>query len=115
MLSRSRVVARNTVRTLLERMEAKGWFTHRQDGCRSVYAAAWPREATVGQKVRKLVETVCGGSPETLLAALLDDHGLRLGEPNRVRRMLAEGKAGLAAEPDPDAAADGPQPPEPKR
>ena len=31
-LSKKRDVSRNTVRTLIERMEAKGWITHREDG-----------------------------------------------------------------------------------
>ena len=39
-LSRTRAVARNTVRTLLERMEEKGWITHREDGRTFLYRAA---------------------------------------------------------------------------
>ena len=37
-LSRTRAVARNTVRTLLERMEEKGWITHREDGRTFLYS-----------------------------------------------------------------------------
>lgn len=89
-----RVVARNTVRTLLERMEEKGWVTHREVGRAYVYRAARPREESIGRKVRELVETVCGGSPEALVAALLDYRGLRPGELQRIREMLEEAKAG---------------------
>ena len=96
-LSERRAVARNTVRTLLERMERKGWVAHREEGRAFLYSAARPRGASVGQKVRELVETVCGGSPERLVAALLDYRGLKPGELKRIRHMLAD------AEPDPGA------------
>jgi BlaI family transcriptional regulator, penicillinase repressor len=92
-LSRTRKVARNTVRTLLERMEDKGWLKHRAEGRTFLYRATRPRHDTVGQKVREIVETVCGGSPETLVAALLDYRGLRPDELTRIRQLLdnAEG------------------------
>ncbi|QDV51765.1 BlaI/MecI/CopY family transcriptional regulator [Gimesia fumaroli] len=90
----SRDVARNTVRTLLERMEEKGWVTHREVGRTFVYRAAHPREETIGRKVQELVDSFCGGSTETLVAALLDYRGLRPGELERIRKMLKEAKGG---------------------
>ncbi len=92
-LSRTREVARNTVRTLLERMEEKGWLEHRAEGRTFLYTAARPRRDTVGQKVREIVETVCGGSPETLVAALLDYRGLRPDELQRIRKLLDQAQA----------------------
>jgi predicted transcriptional regulator len=92
-LSRTRKVARNTVRTLLERMEEKGWIKHREEGRTFLYTAAQPREATIGQKVHKVVETVCGGSAEALVTALLDYRGLSAGELERIRQMLAQARA----------------------
>jgi BlaI family transcriptional regulator, penicillinase repressor len=92
-LSRTRAVARNTVRTLLERMEEKGWITHREDGRTFLYSAAQPRQATIGQKVQEVVDTVCGGSAEALVTALLDYRGLSSGELDRIREMLAQARA----------------------
>jgi predicted transcriptional regulator len=92
-LSRTRAVARNTVRTLLGRMEEKGWLTHREDGRTFLYRAAEPRREAIGRKVREVVETVCGGSPETLVAALLDYRGLRHDELKRIRQMLDQARA----------------------
>ena len=92
-LGRTRPVARPTVRTLLERMEAKGWIRHREEGRSFLYSAARPRRATIGRKVRDLVETACGGSPEALVAALLDYRGLDAGELERIRALLAEARA----------------------
>ncbi|WP_165223800.1 BlaI/MecI/CopY family transcriptional regulator [Aquisphaera insulae] len=92
-LSAARPVARNTVRTLLERMEEKGWLRHREEGRTFLYAAVQPRKTTIGRKVREVVDTVCGGSAEALVAALLDDRGLSAGELMRIREMLAAARA----------------------
>ena len=92
-VAQTRAVARNTVRTLLERMEEKGWITHREEGRTFLYSAAQPRQATIGQKVREVVETVCGGSAETLVTAFLDYRGLSSGELERIRQMLAQARA----------------------
>lgn len=89
-----REVARNTVRTLLERMEEKGWVVHREVGRAYLYRAARPREESIGRKVREIIDTVCGGSAESLVAALLDYRGLRPGELQRIRKMLDEAQAG---------------------
>jgi predicted transcriptional regulator len=93
-LARTRQVARNTVRTLLERMEDKGWLKHRAEGRSFLYTAARPRDASIGQKVREIVDTFCGGSAETLVAALLDYRGLRPDELTRIRHLLDQAQAG---------------------
>lgn len=92
-LSLTRKVARNTVRTLLERMEDKGWLKHRVEGRTFFYSAARPRNDAIGRKVREIVDTVCGGSPERLVAALLDYRGLRTDELQRIRQLLDEAQA----------------------
>ena len=96
-LAATRAVARPTVRTLLDRMETKGWVKHREERWSFLYSAARPRQATIGQKVREVVETVCGGSPEALVAALLDYRGLDAGELERIRALLAAARAVSAA------------------
>ena len=68
-LSTRRDISRNTVRTMLERMEGKGWVTHREIGRTFLYAPAQLRQATATQKVREVLDSVCGGSPEMLVNA----------------------------------------------
>lgn len=92
-LLRRRSVARNTVRTLIERMEEKGWLTHRHEERTYFYSAALPRDVLVGQKVVQVIDQVCGGSPETLMAALLDYRGMSTAELERVRKMLSDATA----------------------
>ena len=92
-LGEKRALARNTVRTLLERMEDKGWLKHREERRTFFYSAAQPREVSIGQKVLEVVEHVCCGSPEELMTALLDYRGLTAPELKRIRAMLNEAKA----------------------
>jgi BlaI family transcriptional regulator, penicillinase repressor len=87
-LAPKRRLARNTVKTLLLRMEEKGWLTHREDGRTHRYRAAVPRQVTIGKKVVELIDTLCGGSPEALMTALLDHRGLSDAEAKRIREML---------------------------
>lgn len=94
-LSQTREVARNTVRTLLERMEEKGWLVHREQDRTFLYSAARPREETVGQKVIEVIDQVCGGSPEALMTAILDYRGLTSAELNRIRSLLDGAKGAL--------------------
>ncbi|MFT7642871.1 MAG: BlaI family penicillinase repressor [Pirellulaceae bacterium] len=88
-----RDVARNTVRTLLERMEEKGWLKHRTEGRTFLYSAAQPRKKTVARKVREFLENVCGGSPEALVAGLLDGRKLKDDELGRIRELLDQQKS----------------------
>lgn len=92
-LSVRRPLVKNTVRTLLDRMEEKGWLKHREEGRTFLYSAAQPREASIGQKVLEVLEQVCSGSPEELVTALLDYRGLSVQELRRIRRLLDEAKA----------------------
>ena len=92
-LAENRHAARNTVRTFLERMEQKGWLTHREEGRTYIYSATRPRDATIGQKIVDVIEDICGGSPEALVTALLDYRGLTRGELKRIRSLLADAKA----------------------
>ena len=87
-LPEQRRLARNTVRTMLDRMEEKGWITHRTEGRTFYYSPTLPRTATVGQRVVELVDSLCGGSPETLMTALLEHRGLTQEETDRIRKML---------------------------
>src|SRR5688500_9796398 len=61
-LSARRRVARTTVQTLLTRLEEKGWLTHRVEGAAFRYVPRRPRETTLRQVVRRLVDTAFVGS-----------------------------------------------------
>ena len=88
LLSRRRQIARNTVQTMMVRIEEKGWIRHRAVGRTFLYSAAQPRQARLGQTVHQLLDTVFGGSAEELMTALLEDRTLSKGEAERIRAMI---------------------------
>jgi BlaI family penicillinase repressor len=92
LLAQRREVARETVRTLLARMEEKGWLTHRTVGRTFFYSAAIPKETSLGNQVLELVDTLCGGSAERLMTALLDHRGLTDKEADRIQSMIDEAR-----------------------
>ncbi|MBI3866651.1 MAG: BlaI/MecI/CopY family transcriptional regulator [Planctomycetia bacterium] len=87
-LTARRKVARNTVLTLMERLEKKGWLKRRVDGHAYRYSAAVGREATLGRIVGRLVDTAFDGSAEGLMMALLDQRGVTSAEAKRIRAMI---------------------------
>jgi BlaI family transcriptional regulator, penicillinase repressor len=93
-IAERRRVARNTVQTLMVRLEEKGWLLCQGEGHAFRYRAALPRAATLGGMVRKLVDTAFGGSAEGLVMALLDGRGVSRDEAKRIRAMIdrAEGR-----------------------
>lgn len=91
-LADGRNLAKETVRTMLQRMEEKGWLRHRVVGRTYFYSAAVPKSGAVGHSVVELLDTVCGGSPERLVTALLDYRGLTAAESARIEELLQQAK-----------------------
>ncbi len=91
-LNQNRPIARNTVRTLMDRMREKGWLKYRAQGRSYLYSAVVPREENLGQRVAEMVDKACGGAPEKLMMALLNYRGLSEEEAARIRQMLDAAK-----------------------
>ena len=87
---RGKKVARNTVQTLMVRMEDKGWLTHRVVGRTFIYSATRSKKSTLGNSVKSLMNNAFGGSAEQLVNALLEDHRLSPDEADRIRKMIDE-------------------------
>ena len=87
-LSSKRPLARNTIQTMMMRLEKKGLLKHTTEGVAFRYTAVYPREATLQRLVRNLVETAFSGSAEGLVMALLEDPGVSRDEADRIRAMI---------------------------
>ena len=83
-LKRSRELNVSTVRTLLRRLEAKGYVAHDVDGRTYVYRAAVKPENVAASAVRSIVDKFCSGSIENLLVGLVDD---QLISPERLKQL----------------------------
>ena len=78
-----RKLKESTVRTVLRRLEDKGYVTHTVEGRTYVYSAAAPRGRVAAKAVQRIVDWFCNGSVEEVLvgmvdAAMLDQRQLRL-------------------------------------
>jgi len=91
-LSKQRVIARNTVQTVLTRLAEKGWLKYRKQGRAFLFRAAVPRDATLRGMVRRLVDTAFSGSAEGLVLAMLEGRSLSNEEADRIRKMIDEAR-----------------------
>ena len=76
----SRPLKESTVRTVLRRLEEKGYVTHTVDGRTYVYDAAEPRGRVAAKAVRRIVDWICNGSVEEVLVGMVDQTGAALVE-----------------------------------
>lgn len=91
-VSARRPVARNTVLTMITRLEEKGWLRHRAVGNAFRYTALLSREAAQQGLLRRLLNTAFKGSAEGLVMALLEDRSLTRDESERIRTILSNYK-----------------------
>ncbi len=89
-LAARRQIARNTVQTMIVRLEDKGWLKHRQAGQTFIYSANRPRNVSLGAKVSHMVDRLFAGSPEEMVTALIEYRGLTPDEAERIRKMIDE-------------------------
>ena len=76
----------STVRTVLRRLEEKGYTTHTVDGRTYVYQAAEARARVAAKAVQRVVDWFCNGSLEEVLVGMVDTAML----DQKQVRMLAD-------------------------
>jgi predicted transcriptional regulator len=84
----------SAVRAMLRVLEEKGHVRHQQDGPRYVYVPSVARERAKRSALRHVVRTFFDGSPEEVVAALLDDRSAKLSddELDRLARLIARAR-----------------------
>jgi BlaI family penicillinase repressor len=70
----------SSIRTLLRRLEARGWISHTVDGKVFVYAAELPSQQVAAGAIRQVIRRFCGGSVEQLLLGMVDEKVLSVAE-----------------------------------
>ena len=71
-VARTRDVKETTVRTLLRRLEQKGYLTHAIEGRAYIYRAAEPPRSLAARAVRQIIDRLCQGSVEELVSGMVD-------------------------------------------
>ena len=98
-LASKRELARNTVQTMMVRLEERGWLKHREDGRTFIYSAKVPRTTSLGAKVAQMVDRFFAGSPEDMVTALMEYRGLTSEEARRIRDMIDDAEQNAADRP----------------
>lgn len=79
----------STVRTVLRRLEEKGYLTHLVDDRTFVYRPAESRQRVAGRAAKRIVDWFCEGSVETLLVGMVDSKVLDRAELRRLADRIA--------------------------
>jgi BlaI family transcriptional regulator, penicillinase repressor len=89
-LASSRPMKDSTIRTVLRRLEEKGYVTHELDGRTFIYSASDARQNVAVRAVKGIIDRFCGGSAEQLVIGMVDNAVLDRKQLERLARRIAE-------------------------
>jgi BlaI family penicillinase repressor len=89
-LAASRPMKDSTIRTVLRRLEEKGYLTHAVEGRTFVYKASDARQNVAVRAVKGIIDRFCGGSAEQLVVGMVDNAVLDRKQLERLARKIAE-------------------------
>jgi BlaI family transcriptional regulator, penicillinase repressor len=79
----------STIRTVLRRLEEKGYLTHSVENRTFYYRPAESRQKVAGRAVKRIVDWFCEGSVEALLVGMVDSKILGRDELQRLAERIA--------------------------
>jgi len=79
-----RPLKESTVRTVLKRLEQKGFVTHSLDNRTFIYQAAAPPGRVAANAVQNIIDRFCNGSIEEVLVGMVDAEML---DPQMLRTL----------------------------
>jgi predicted transcriptional regulator len=80
----TRPLKESTVRTVLRRLEDKGYVTHTVEGRTYLFAAAEPRSAVAAKAVKRIMDWFCNGSLEEVLVGMVDQKSI---DPDQLQAL----------------------------
>jgi BlaI family penicillinase repressor len=89
-LASSRPMKDSTIRTVMRRLEEKGYVRHETEGRTFVYKAADARQHVAVRAVKNIIDRFCGGSAEQLVLGMVDNAVLDRKVLERLARKVAE-------------------------
>jgi BlaI family penicillinase repressor len=93
-VSRERSIKETSIRTLLRRLEQKGYLKHREEGRAYVYRAVQPARSLAAHAVRQIIDRFCRGSVEELVSGMVDAKVLTKGEMDRLEEFVRSRERG---------------------
>jgi predicted transcriptional regulator len=89
-LASSRPMKDSTIRTVLRRLEEKGYLRHEIEGRTFIYQASDARQNVAVRAVKGIIDRFCGGSAELLVMGMVDNAVLNRKQLERLARKIAE-------------------------
>src|ERR1700691_5028386 len=86
----SRPMKDSTIRTVLRRLEEKGYLTHEIEGRTFIYKARDARQNVAVRAVKGIIDRFCGGSAELLVLGMVENAVLNRKQLERLARKIAE-------------------------
>jgi predicted transcriptional regulator len=93
-VSRKRNLKETTIRTLLRRLEQKGYLTHESDGRAYVYRAVEPARSLAARAVRQIIDRFCQGSVEELVSGMVEAKVLSETDIDRLEKFVRHRRPG---------------------
>jgi BlaI family transcriptional regulator, penicillinase repressor len=92
-VSRKRNLKETSVRTILRRLEQKGYLRHEEKGRAYVYRAAETARSLAARAVRQIIDRLCQGSVEELVSGMVEAKVLSKGEMQRLEEFVLDRRA----------------------
>jgi BlaI family penicillinase repressor len=87
-VSRNRDLKETTIRTLLRRLEQKGYLRHESDGRAYIYRAVEPARSLAARAVRQIIDRFCQGSVEELVSGMVEAKVMSKNEMARLEEFV---------------------------
>ena len=87
-VSRKRNLKETSVRTILRRLEQKGYLRHEEKGRAYVYRATETARSLAARAVRQIIDRLCKGSVEELVSGMVEARVLSKDEMERLEGFV---------------------------
>jgi BlaI family penicillinase repressor len=91
-LAATRPMKESTIRTVLRRLEEKGYVTHTTAGRTFIFSASQDRQNVAVRAVKNIIDRFCGGSAEELVIGMVDHAVLNRKQLERLARRITDQK-----------------------
>lgn len=93
-VSGKRNLKETTTRTLMRRLERKGYLKHESDGRAYIYRAAEPARSLAARAVRQIIDRFCQGSVEELVNGMVEAKVLNKQEIDKLEKFVRKRRPG---------------------
>jgi BlaI family penicillinase repressor len=93
-VSKKRALKETSVRTILRRLEQKGYLRHEEEGRAYIYRAAETSRNLAARAVRQIIDRLCKGSVEELVSGMVEAKVLSKSELDRLEEFVLDRRKG---------------------